>query len=149
MVKTLLREKKIGPVAGFADEEGRPFPALLRLIETDKQWQVVVEPARESTEKTKPSDTLGICPVCGGDVKDGPKAYGCANWKDKDGGCKFTVWKTIAQKVIEPSIVSTLLETGISEKIEGFVSKKGSPFAAKLKLEYAEPGVLKVGFDFS
>ena len=36
------------------------------------------------------SESLGKCPVCGNDVIEGEKAFGCVNWKN---GCKFSIWK--------------------------------------------------------
>lgn len=37
------------------------------------------------------SSIIGKCPLCGGNVFENPKSFGCGNWKEK--GCKFTVWK--------------------------------------------------------
>ena len=34
------------------------------------------------------------CPCCGGDIMESDRAFGCRNWKDVDGGCKATIWKT-------------------------------------------------------
>jgi len=41
-----------------------------------------------------------------------------------------------------------LLEKGITENIDGFVSKKGSPFSARLKLQKDDSGAYKSVFDF-
>ncbi|GAB5561314.1 MAG: DNA topoisomerase 3 [Synoicihabitans sp.] len=90
---------------------------------------------------TAQSDALGDCPVCGGDVVVGKKAYGCSNWKN---GCSFVVWKTIAQKEITPEIAKQLLTAGHTELLEGFTSKAGKLFEAKLKVIGGE-----VKFDFS
>lgn len=37
------------------------------------------------------SKIVGKCPLCGGNVFENPKSYGCGNWKEKS--CKFTIWK--------------------------------------------------------
>ena len=83
------------------------------------------------TKKNAGSDSLGPCPVCGGDVVVGQKAYGCSNWRN---GCKFVVWKTIAQKEITPAIVQQLLSAQITDRLPGFTSKAGKPFDARLKV---------------
>ena len=53
-------------------------------------------------------DKIGVCPICGADVVENSKAYGCSHWRESDGACKFTVWKTIAKREMKP------------EEIEGF-----------------------------
>lgn len=77
-------------------------------------------------------DIVGKCPLCGGDVKKGRYSYGCSGYKS---GCAFRVNLIIAKRVISVSNVRLLLETGRSGLIKGFVSKKGKPFDAYLKLK--------------
>lgn len=78
---------------------------------------------------------IGRCPACGGDVVESPKAYGCSNWKTSDGACKFAIWKNIAQRELSEDEAKALLEYGETEVLDGFVSKKGNNFSAKLVLE--------------
>lgn len=85
----------------------------------------------EVVKKKTGDKRLGPCPVCGGDVVGGAKAYGCSNWAN---GCKFVIWKTTAQKSIPPEVAVQLLETGDTELLTGFKSKSGKDFDAKLKL---------------
>ncbi len=75
------------------------------------------------------TERMGACPVCGGDVVEGKKAYGCSNWEN---GCRFTIWKTIARKEISVEIAAQLLENGVTEVLAGFTSKAGKEFEAKL-----------------
>ena len=84
--------------------------------------------------------TLGPCPLCGSDVVEQPKSYGCSGWKQ---GCKFAIWKTIAGKAIGVRTAQSLLKKGQSPLLKGFRSKAGKPFDARLKLEGGE-----VRFDF-
>ena len=42
---------------------------------------------------------LGPCPLCGSEVVEQAKSYGCSSWPR---GCKFTIWKMIAGKRITP-----------------------------------------------
>jgi len=78
-------------------------------------------------------DKIGVCPLCGGDVLENTKAFGCSNWKDTDGGCKFTLWRNVAKKDVPVEQLEKLLVEGQeTDLIEGFTSKAGKPFAAKL-----------------
>jgi len=86
---------------------------------------------------------LGTCPICKqGEIVESPKAWGCARWRD---GCGFTIWKTIAGHGLTPDEVTQLIERGHTEVIDGFRSKAGKPFAARLRLD----GAGKVGLDFA
>lgn len=87
---------------------------------------------------------LGKCPLCGGDVIENAKAYGCSNWPKDKGGCRFTIWKTISGARITRQIASQLLDKGVSRAIK-FKSKQGKPFEARLKLE--EDGKVSFLFD--
>ncbi len=102
------------------------------------------EPAYDLAEVTKSdaaTTAFGQCPVCAGDIVEGKKAWGCSNWKN---GCRFVVWKTIAQKEITPEIAQQLLASGETETLTGFTSKAGKSFDAKLKIVGGE-----VKFDFA
>ncbi|OQW99665.1 MAG: hypothetical protein BWK80_62690 [Desulfobacteraceae bacterium IS3] len=59
------------------------------------------------------------------------------------------IWRTIAQKEIPKEAVAQLLENGVTDMIAGFISRKGTEFSAKLKLEDQGFGPPKVVFDFS
>ena len=86
---------------------------------------------------------MGSCPLCKeGEIVETAKAYGCSRYRD---GCGFTIWKTVAGHKLTKKQVEQLLREGRTERIEGFTSKAGKPFAASLKLGEG----LKVEFDFS
>lgn len=79
---------------------------------------------------------IGKCPICDtGELVENSKAYGCSNWKTSDGACKFTIWKTIAQKELSEEHIKQLIDYGETELIDGFVSKKGTNFSAQLAIE--------------
>lgn len=92
------------------------------------------------------AEVVGQCPACGGDVVETSKAFGCSNWKESDGGCKFTIWKTIAKKTITKTIAKQLLEKGRTGLLRGFTSKAGKSFDAMLMIN-SDDGH-KVGFEF-
>ena len=87
-------------------------------------------PRRPAGEKA--AGVLGPCPLCGADVLEQERSYGCSGWR---GGCKFAVWKTIAGKKISVRTAQTLLRKGRSPLLKGFKSKAGKLFEARLKLE--------------
>ena len=86
-------------------------------------------------------ETIGKCPLCGGDIRKIRGFYGCSGYKD---GCKFGVSTSICKRAISVSNVKLLLENGRTGIIRGFVSKNGKTFDAALKLD--ENG--KAVFDF-
>jgi DNA topoisomerase-3 len=96
-------------------------------------------PAGEKTSE-KPTAALGPCPLCGSDVIEQEKSYGCSGWRS---GCKFAIWKTIAGKRISVRTAQALLRRGRSQVLKGFKSKSGRAFDARLKLDQGE-----VRFDF-
>ncbi len=78
--------------------------------------------------------TVGKCPLCGGEVRRTNFGYGCGSYREN--GCKFTVNMRICSRVIPLSAVKQLLTNGRTEKLSGFISKKsGKSFDACLKLE--------------
>ena len=97
-----------------------------------------------SVEKDKDTgfygDIIGKCPLCGNDVIKNRYAYGCKNYTE----CKFKINTRICNRTIPKSNAELLLKNGETSKIEGFVSKNGKSFDAKLKLDKD-----KVVFDFS
>ncbi|MBR6820740.1 MAG: topoisomerase C-terminal repeat-containing protein [Bacilli bacterium] len=86
-------------------------------------------------------DVVGKCPICGGEVIKNRYAYGCRDYQN----CKFRISTQICGRWISKSNVEKLLSEGVTSNIEGFVSKNGKNFNAKLKLDSDN----KVVFDFS
>lgn len=84
-------------------------------------------------------DIVGICPLCGNDVMKNRYAYGCKNYKK----CSFKINTNICGRMISKRNAELLLKDGITSKIEGFTSKNGKSFDARLKLENG-----KIIFDF-
>jgi len=144
MIKGLLTDNKIGPYA-FSDKDFSY--GTIHLEKQADTWTLIAKKAKKPPKKSK--QALAECPMCGGNVITTPKAYGCANWKDIDGGCKFTIWKTIAKRDITPDEAIQLIETGTTDLLQGFKSKKGNDFSARLVLQEIDGNnVLKVKFIF-
>ncbi|MFO7568882.1 MAG: topoisomerase C-terminal repeat-containing protein, partial [Smithellaceae bacterium] len=90
----------------------------------------------------------GKCPRCGGGIIEGKKGFGCSRWRKEDGGCRFVIWKTIAGKKIPKSVVTQLLQKGTTRTLQGFTSKQGKKFSARLKIDLDKDNLKSVVFDF-
>lgn len=78
-------------------------------------------------------NVIGPCPLCGRDVIEHPKQYGCSGYGES--GCPFVIWKSIAGKKISPQIASELLLQGRTGTLKGFQRKDGTTFDAPLMLK--------------
>ena len=86
-------------------------------------------------------DEIGPCPLCGAAVRRTKFGYGCSAFKEKN--CKFSFNMKILGRTIPIGEARRILREGRSEVLQGFRSKKGTLFAAALKLENG-----RVDFDF-
>jgi|GEM_PF-1765165 len=144
----LLLKGRTGLLDHFVSKKGTIFSAALKLVQEGDRWTVRFHFGDDASDGTSPK-VIGKCPACGGNVTEGPKAYGCAQWREADGGCKFVVWRTIAQKEISPGVVAQLIEKGATDLLSGFISRKGASFSARLRLSNDGPPPPRVVFDFS
>ncbi len=146
-VETLLREGRVGPLEGFRSKMGRKFNAIVKLGEDFKQQfdfedKQAAEPQSIDRENT---ESLGTCPLCQkGQVFVLDRAYTCENALATPKSCTFRVGKVILQREIPKEQVQKLIATGKTDLLHKFISKKGRPFSAHLKLEDG-----KVGFEFA
>jgi DNA topoisomerase III len=100
----------------------------------------IVSQAGNYESDTIPGDfaTLAArCPKCGGEVHEKYKKFQCQS-------CDFGMWKIIAGRQLEIPEAEALLTDRAVGPLEGFRSKLGRPFAARLKLNDAN----EVQFDF-
>jgi DNA topoisomerase-3 len=138
---TLLEQGQVGPLEGFRSKMGRPFAAVVKLDDDNKQSFDFGDDKIEQVDFSQ-APVLGPCPVCkAGTVHDTPNAYMCTNTPEKK--CTFRMGKTILQREILVDQAKKLIETGKTDLLPRFISKKGRPFSAFLKLEEG-----KVGFEF-
>src|SRR3989440_4288316 len=153
-MKKLLATGKTDLLERFISRKGRPFKAFLVL--TDKKDVGFEFEKREPKQKGKrnPKTTapkvdftgkqsVGTCPKCGGKIFENETMYICYRSQADRKPCKFKLSKTILGREISKEQAEKLLTTGKTDLLEGFISKRGRPFAAYLKLEDG-----KVGFEF-
>lgn len=120
IAENLLKNQKTDVIEGFKSREGKPFNA--RLILQDHKVAFNFD-----------MPALATCPSCGKDIVETAKAYSCSGWKET--GCKVAIWKEMAQRKIKKEEALQLLKDGEIGPLDGFVSKSGSNFSARLKLD--------------
>ncbi len=154
-IEQLIRERRIGPLQGFRSRMGRPFAAILKLspehkLEFDFGDNQNSGTGNGSGESAQPVDftgkePLGKCPKCAGRVFDNGMNFVCENAVGKERKCDFRVGKIILQQELDAAQIRKILETGKTDLLDKFVSKKtGRTFKAFLVLD--KEG--KVGFEF-
>ena len=153
----LINKGKTDVIDGFVSSKKRKFSAALKLtryengkyraaFDFDGNRKVGPEII---TEDIKPVDGLS-CPVCSGRiVLNGSGDYLCENHSRISGGsCRFMAGNILSHRITYEELTE-LIDKGITGKISGFISKKGRPFDARLKLDRDENGrITGMSFDF-
>ncbi len=154
--RTLIEEKKVGPIETFKNRFGQPFTAELLLEKPKKVWKVkfVFEGDEErENEVANLTDEQILCHAKKLDdsdemvkVYENERAYLAPDMaKDKlDKGVRIS--KTILKKEIPSDQAVKLFVEGKTELMPGFISKKGRGFSAHLTLD-KKTG--KLGFEFA
>ncbi len=75
-------------------------------------------------------DVIGLCPLCGGMVTRGERAYTC----DRE-GCDFRVGLHICRRGISPKEVKQIIDDGHTDVLDGFISKNNRRFSCALILK--------------
>jgi DNA topoisomerase-3 len=142
----LFAKRFVGPLSGFRSKQGRPFSAGIRLTDDLRLEFDFGQAGAESDEPVDFSgqETLGNCPKCGARVFEHGVAYVCEKAVGPQRSCDFRSGRLILQQPIERAQMQKLLETGRTDLLTGFVSKKGRKFKAFL---VKQPDG-KIGFEF-
>lgn len=111
-------------------------------VESSVSWdlkdiKIEAQPFKKSVGKK-----IGTCPLCGSDVLDKGKLFGCSSYAKTN--CPFTISKRILGKPISQTNAKKILTEGKSNVIKGLKSKKGtfdaalvwSPEEKKLTFEF-------------
>lgn len=146
IAKELIGNKQSGPHGGFRSKGGRPFSAKLLLGDDGKIAFEFEKSAQSSQTDNKaedegPGEIIGKCPICSGNVLETGSAFRCENYKKS---CNLSLSKVILGKTITTEQALNLLNEKRTDKLSGFISKKGRFFSAYLVVK--DDG--KVGFEF-
>jgi DNA topoisomerase-3 len=146
-VAELITKRFIGPLTGFRSKQGRPFSAGLRLTD-DLRIEFDFGQGAGGSDEEAPDfsgqEPLGACPKCASRVFEHGVAYVCEKAVGPEKTCDFRSGRMILQQPIERDQMKKLLETGRTDLLTAFVSKKGRRFKAFL---VKTPGG-KIGFEF-
>lgn len=94
-----------------------------------------------TTTTPVPKEGNLVCPACGkGIIRFNDKAAGCSEYRS---GCKFVIWRNIAEKKLTDNQLKTLLQKGKTSVLKGFKSKDGKPFEAALEFKEGRVGFIR------
>ncbi len=145
-VAELITKRSIGPLSGFRSRQGKPFSAVVRLTDDLRAEFDFGQASGEGEEAPDFSgqEAVGACPKCAARVFEHGMAYTCEKAVGPHKNCDFRSGRMILQQPIERDQMKRLLETGRTDLLTGFVSKKGRRFKAFL---VKQPDG-KIGFEF-
>ena len=114
----------------YSAEKDKKFSAALKLKDDPNS-----EYGPSFVFSNEPAESVGKCPVCGGDVTEFSSGFSCENHKT---GCPFVLWKTSKMPLLKMTTITaadakTLLSGKMITK-KTLLSKKGVKFQGKLKL---------------
>jgi DNA topoisomerase-3 len=147
-VEELISKCQVGPLQGFRSKMGRPFAAVIKM---GPEFKPEFDFGQDKADANgivaevdfSGQEPIGKCPKCGNRVFEAAMHYVCEKSVGPNRSCDFRTGKVILQRAIERAQVQKLLETGKTDLIDKFISKKGRPFKAFLVTN--EKGV---GFEF-
>ncbi|MCR4679634.1 MAG: topoisomerase C-terminal repeat-containing protein [Lachnospiraceae bacterium] len=131
ILKELLNNETTSVISGFKSKSGNSFDAKLTLARNEEGvvtgCKFVFEDEDKVMENVK-------CPKCGSSIIKGHMGYRCASYVREGDGCKFFVGKIAGVELSEEQFTKLITDKK-TDKIQGFLSKKGSVFDAVLKLD--------------
>lgn len=147
-METLLTSKRVGPLIGFHSHKGKSFSAVVKLnpefkIEFDFAGPASLQDAMAQNISPASREPLGKCPLCSANVYEAGSMYACEKALGENAACAFRSGCIILRQPIDRAQMKKLLETGKSDLMSGFFSRKGRPFKAYLVIKEG-----KVGFEF-
>lgn len=144
-METLITQHAVGPLQGFRSKMGQPFNAIIRLTDNfEMKFDFGNEDENQEEIDFSNQISLGKCPKCGHAIYEHGLHYVCEKAVGANKSCSFKTGKIILERPIEREQISKLLETGKTDLLTRFISKKGRPFSAYL-IRTADG---KIGFEF-
>jgi hypothetical protein len=127
-VATLL-EKGCIMLDGFATKEGKAFPAIL-------------------TPNTEGGLDMNAkvcdCPVCGGELRVGSRAFNCINYNRENDPCTFSIWRNIGGHQLTMEEVREICQNGITTGELEMYRDNGSIYRKKLGLSPDKHQIIKI-----
>ncbi len=144
----LIANRTIGPLHGFRSKMGRPFSAILKLVEPD--WKLEFDFGQDDAQDDEPVDfslqtALGSCPRCASRVFEHGMSYVCEKSVGPGRTCEFRSGKVILQQPIEAAQMSKLLAEGRTDLLDAFVSSRTR---RRFKAFLVRQPDGKIGFEF-
>jgi DNA topoisomerase-3 len=145
MAIQLVDQGKTELIKGFTSKKGRPFDAFLKREGARIAWEFpprapkLDKDGKPIARKTKaPPDltnakVLGQSKALNGEILEAGDSY-YVRRPDQDNRIVFTMKRHVCAKEIPPGELHNLLENGRTNLIEGFMSKRMTPFNAYLVL---------------
>lgn len=141
----LITKGRTKVLGDFVGKNKKKFKASLVLRKGDDNLHKVFFDFSE----VKPEILEGIrCPVCQGEIEITSYGYMCANKRNPEKPCSFSVGE-IAGKHLSIQEFTELIQNGKTPVLSGFKSKNKKPFNAVLVFKQSENGQYSIEFDFS
>jgi DNA topoisomerase-3 len=152
----LISAGKTDLIKGFTSKKGRPFDAFLKREGAKISWEFpprapkLDKDGKPIPRKTKAPPDLSQAIVIGeskmhdGEILQTPDAY-YVRKPEQDNRIVFSMKRHVCAKEVPVEEVRQLLETGRTNLIEGFISKRLTPFSAFLVLSKTKS---KTEFEF-
>jgi DNA topoisomerase-3 len=141
----LVGEGKTELIKGFISKKGRPFDAFLkregakftwefppRAPKLDKDGKPIARKSKAPPDLSK-AKVIGQSKTFNGEILEAGDSY-YVRRPDQDNRIVFTMKRHVCAKEIPPGELQNLLENGRTNLIEGFMSKRMTPFNAYLVL---------------
>lgn len=133
-IEQLLKGESFDKLEGFRSKRGFQFSAGIKWSE---EFKLDLQFDEDPDRKFSPSKHK--CPACKSLLDENKKMLRCSQER-----CQFIMWKTVAQRPLKKSEITTILKKKTTDTLEGFISKKGKEFQAKLKMD----AQFKISFEF-
>lgn len=119
----------------YMDKVNKEVAEIIDLIKNDTSGKIIGKSTKSVSKESK--DAIGVCPICGCEIVETDKAFGCSNWRS---GCKFTVWKNQRGKKLTKSQVKALLTKGQTPVIKGMKTQLGKSYDGALEFAVKDDG---------
>lgn len=124
-VKALFNKGETGLIKGLS-QNGESVNGKLAF---DSSFSIVLKPAEGKSGTDIASLT---CPLCGGKLLEGKKAWGCANYSN---GCRFVVPFDYMGKRLTVTQLSVLCKKRRTAVINGFTDENGNKLSGRLVID--------------